>query len=128
MRVALIEDEEALQDLYKREFEAVGYILDGFVTGEVGLAGVKASQYDAILLDLMLPGINGLEVLKRIKQDEKIKNIPVVILTNLGQDQVIKQAFDLGADSYLIKASSSPKEVVWEVQSLLKKKVTETAL
>lgn len=122
----MIEDEEALQDLYAREFQAVGDILDGYVTGEEGLAGVKNNPYDVILLDLMLPGINGLEVLKQIKQDEKTKNIPVIILTNLGQDEVIKQGFSLGADSYLIKASNSPKEVVWEVQNLLKKKLAET--
>ncbi len=122
MRVALIEDEEALRDLYQREFLEVGYILDGFATGEEGLAGVAQNQYDAILLDLMLPGVNGLEILKQIKLDDKLKDIPVIILTNLGQDEVIKQGFKLGADSYLIKSSNSPKEVVAEVQNIIRRK------
>lgn len=126
MRVALIEDEEVLRDLYKREFQSVGYVLDGFANGEDGLVGVKQNKYDVILLDLMLPGVDGLEILKQIKQDDKTKNIPVIILTNLGQDEVIKQGFNLGADGYLIKSSNSLKEVVEEVQNILNKKGTIT--
>lgn len=122
MRVALIEDEEVLRDLYKREFQSVGYVLDGFANGEDGLVGVKQNKYDIILLDLMLPGVDGLEILKQIKQDDKTKNIPVIILTNLGQDEVIKQGFNLGADGYLIKSSNSLKEVLEEVQNIVEKK------
>ncbi|KKR79503.1 MAG: Two component transcriptional regulator, winged helix family [Candidatus Daviesbacteria bacterium GW2011_GWA1_41_61] len=122
MRVALIEDEEVLRDLYKKEFQSVGYVLDGFANGEEGLAGVKQNKYDVILLDLMLPGIDGLEILKQIKQDDKTKNTPVIILTNLGQDEVIRQGFNLGAEGYLIKSSNSFKEVVEEVQNILNKK------
>ena len=70
----------------------------------------------------MLPGIDGLEILKQIKQDDKTKNTPVIILTNLGQDEVIRQGFNLGAEGYLIKSSNSFKEVVEEVQNILNKK------
>lgn len=122
MRIALIEDEEALRDLYKMEFEARGDLLDGYATGEAGLAGIKQNLYDIILLDLMLPDVNGLEILKELKQDSRLKNIPVIILTNLGQDNVIKIGFSLGADGYLIKAANSPKEVVQEVLNLLETK------
>lgn len=125
MRVALIEDEDFLRELYKREFEAAGFNLDGFATGEDGLAALKQNQYDVILLDIMLPGINGLQVLKQIKQDEATKGIPVILLTNLGQDEVIKEGFTLGAEGYLIKAAYSTKQVVEEMKNILKGKTPQ---
>lgn len=125
MRVALIEDEDFLRELYKREFEAAGFSLDGFATGEDGLAALKQNQYDVVLLDIMLPGMNGLQVLKQIKQDETTKGIPVILLTNLGQDEVIKEGFTLGAEGYLIKAAYSTKQVVEEMKNILKGKTPQ---
>lgn len=125
MRVALIEDEDFLRELYKREFEAAGFSLDGFATGEDGLVALKQNQYDVILLDIMLPGINGLQVLKQIKQDGATKGIPVILLTNLGQDEVIKEGFTLGAEGYLIKAAYSTKQVVEEMKNILKGKTPQ---
>lgn len=125
MRLILIEDEGSLRDLYKREFEAKGFTLEGFATGREGLTALKQGKYDAMLLDIMLPDIDGLEVLKKTKEDEKLKSLPVIVLTNLGQDKVMKDSFALGADGYLVKANYSIQEAVDEVTKILKEKHPE---
>lgn len=124
MKIALIEDEESLRSLYLKAFQEAGVTLDGFASGEEGLAAVKQNAYDLVLLDIMLPGIDGLEVLKEIRQDINIKTTPVVLLTNLGQDVVIKQAFELGVSGYFIKSSISTREIIEEVKNVLQRKAT----
>lgn len=125
MRIILIEDESALQDLYKREFVSHGFNLEGFSTGKEGLAALAQNSYDLLLLDIMLPDIDGLEILKQIKQTEKTKDLPVILLTNVGQDQIIKQGFSLGADGYLIKAYYSTSEIVQQVKKVIQEKYPE---
>lgn len=122
MKFILIEDEGSLRDLYKREFEAKGFALEGFATGKEGLAAIRNGKYDVVLLDIMLPDIDGLEVLKRIKEDAKTQNLPVILLTNLGQDKVIKDGFAMGANGYFVKAHYSIQEIVDAVVKLLKEK------
>lgn len=125
MKIILIEDEGSLRDLYKREFETQGFTLEGFATGKEGLEALGKNQYDAMLLDIMLPDISGIEVLKKVKETEGTKTMPVVLLTNLGQDTVIKQGFSLGAEGYLVKAYYSTKEIVEEVKKILQEKHPE---
>lgn len=115
----LIEDDDSIRELYLDEFKRSGFEIDGFATGKEGLASLGQKQYDVVLLDIMLPDTNGLEVLKQIKQNPASKNIKVVLLTNLAQDLIIKQGFELGAVGYLIKLSYNPEQVVEEVKRLL---------
>ena len=118
-KILLIEDEDFIRDLYKRQIDLAGYQTDAVGDGKEGLELLSQNVYDLVLLDIMLPGINGLQVLKAIKQDEKIKHLPVVLLTNLGQESVVKEGFALGAKEHIIKASVTPDQIVEKVKALL---------
>jgi len=87
--------------------------------GEIALKVVKESKFDCILLDVMLPKLAGLEVLRRIKEDSATKNIPVMILSNLGQDEIIRQALQIGAKAYIVKSLYTPNQVVNEIRGLI---------
>lgn len=125
-KVILIEDEESIRELYKRQLTLAGLQVDAFATGKEGLNAVINGQYDLLLLDIMLPDINGLEILKEVKKNEKTKTTPVLLLTNLGQDAVIKEGFQLGAEGYILKAAYTPDQIIQEVKNILQKKQTLT--
>lgn len=127
-KILLIEDEDFIRDLYKRQFEKAGFTVDGFAKGKEGLDASTKNQYDLLLLDIMLPDINGIEILKQVKQNSFSKNMPVVMLTNLGQDSVIKEGFTLGAEGYLIKASFTPDQVVQEATNILNQAQAKNAI
>lgn len=122
MKVLLVEDEEFIRDLFKRQLDLSGFTTDAFGTGQDGLSALSKNGYDLVLLDIMLPDINGLQILQNIRQNPATKNIVVVLLTNLGQDAVIKQGFELGADGYLVKAAYTPDQIVQEVKNIVQKK------
>lgn len=121
-KILLIEDEPFVREMYHDEFTKDGFIIDSFATGKEGLAALSKNQYDLLLLDIMLPDTNGLEVLKQIKQNPATKNTKVILLTNLGQEEIVKQGFNLGADKYLIKMSYNPDQIIQEVKSFLEGK------
>lgn len=125
-KLLLVEDEEYIRDLYKRQLDLAGLMTDAFGLGNEGLAAAEKNPYDLILLDIMLPDINGLQILQKIKQNPMSKNTPVVLLTNLGQDAVIKQGFELGADGYLVKAAYTPDQIVQEIKNIMAKPPTSS--
>lgn len=127
MKVLLVEDEEFIRDLFKRQLDLSGFTTDAFGTGQDGLSAITKNAYDLVLLDIMLPDINGLQILQSIRQNPTTKNIVVVLLTNLGQDAVIKQGFELGADGYLVKAAYTPDQIVQEVKNIIQKKQAQRA-
>lgn len=112
-KVLLVEDEPLLIDLYSEAFENEGFNLVVADDGNVGLK--KANDLpDLILLDILLPGMNGFEVLSRLKKNAKTKDIPVIVLTNLGSEQTDKDkrlALSLGAVDYLVKSYHTPEEL-----------------
>src|SRR5258708_18596785 len=118
-KLALIEDEEFIRDLYKRQLDLANLPTDAFANGQEGLRALQTGTYDLLLLDIMLPDTNGLEILKQIKQNPKINKLPVVLLTNLGQDVIIKEGFALGAEGYLIKSSLTPSQIVQEIKNII---------
>lgn len=122
MKVLLVEDEEFIRDLFKRQLDLSGFTTDAFGTGKDGLSAISKNAYDLVLLDIMLPDINGLQILQNIRQNPTTKGVAVVLLTNLGQDAVIKQGFELGADGYLVKAAYTPDQIVQEVKNIMQKK------
>lgn len=127
MKVLLVEDEEFIRDLFKRQLDLSGFNTDAFANGQDGLAAISKNAYDLVLLDIMLPDINGLQILQNIRQNPASKNIAVVLLTNLGQDAIIKQGFELGADGYLVKAAYTPDQIVQEVKNIMQKKNAQHA-
>jgi CheY-like chemotaxis protein len=118
-KILLIEDDEMFAALYKRQFIAGGREVDIAVNGTDGLAAVTKNHYDLVLLDILLPDIDGTEVFRQMKSQDVTKNIPVVFLTNLSQEENIEKAFQLGAKGYLVKASYTPDQVVQEIKNFL---------
>lgn len=110
-KILLIEDDFFIRDLYNRILGQVGFEM---ILAEDGIQGLELSKVkpDLILLDIMLPKMNGLEVLKRIKEAPDTAKIPVLLLTNLGQAEIVKKAFELGASGYLLKLDTSPAQLV----------------
>lgn len=120
--VLIIEDEQALLDSYSEILEGAGFHVLGAIDGYKGLEILKKdhSTIDLVILDLMMPGIDGLEVLKTVEGNEQeYGNVPTIVLTAMTSEQVIKQAFDLGADSYLLKAELDYDELVPQVNKVL---------
>lgn len=118
-KILLIEDDDLIRQLYADQLKAAGLEVFDYPNGQSGLAALKQAKYDLIILDIMLPDINGLEILKQIKKDSNLKSIPIVLLTNLGQDSIIKEGFKLGADAYFIKLAYNPDQIVAEVKNIL---------
>lgn len=118
-KIVIIEDEVALQDALKKAFTAEGYeVYQGF-DGEEGLAVIKDKKPDMILLDLILPKKHGFEVLEEMKKSDDIKDIPVLVLTNLEESTEVMKAIELGARGYLIKANYALKEVLAKVKDII---------
>ena len=117
-RILLVEDDKTLCQIYRINFELDGFELEEAHDGKVGLAYALNHQPNLIILDLMLPGINGLELLKIIKEKETTKDIPVLILTNLSGEET-DEAQKLGASACFQKTSLTPKVLIDEAKKLL---------
>src|SRR3990172_12362609 len=118
-KILLVEDEDFIRDLYVRQLTKAGLAVKSAVDGQSGLAMLKSEPFDLLLLDIMLPGMNGLQVLREFKTQNPQSSMITILLTNLGQEAVIKEGFELGAQAYLIKASYTPDQVVNEVKNAL---------
>ncbi|KKQ67309.1 MAG: Two component transcriptional regulator, winged helix family [Candidatus Daviesbacteria bacterium GW2011_GWA2_38_24] len=118
-KILIVEDESFIADLYARQLTLAGFKPKIAGDGNSGLKDLESEDFDLLLLDIMLPGMNGLEMLKKWREKAPKNDMPVLLLTNLGQDAVIKEGFSLGAQGYLIKASYTPDQVVTEVKNAL---------
>lgn len=119
-KVVLIEDDEFLVNMYDTKLNEEGFEVVSALDGETGERTIKNEAPDVILLDILLPKKDGFEVLKSIREDSKTKDIPVILLTNLGQKEDVDKGLKLGANDYLIKAHFTPTEVVSKIRELLK--------
>lgn len=121
-KILIVEDDQFLREFYQELLQAEGYFVDTAQDGEIGLSKLRSNDYDMVLLDLMLPKKDGVGILRDLKAaPPKSPNMTIVVLTNLGQDSVIKECFDLGADGYLIKSALNPDQVITEVKNYLNK-------
>jgi len=120
-KILLVEDEKGLSEMYKTKFEMENYEIVQSFDGKDGLEKAKEINPDIILLDIILPKLDGFLVLKELKSDDKLKEIPVLLLTNLGQEDDIKKGKKLGADGYFVKANHNPAEIVDKVKEQLNK-------
>ncbi|MBI4138177.1 MAG: response regulator [Candidatus Wildermuthbacteria bacterium] len=118
-KILIIEDDKFLRELISQKVAREGYEVLDAVDGESGLKMAQAESPDLILLDLILPGMDGFEVLSRIKGDEKTGKVPVVIISNLGQKDDVDKGMAMGAADYLIKAHFTPGEIVEKIASVL---------
>lgn len=120
--ILIVEDDVFLADLYRTKFELEGFEVYVAYDGEKGIELVSKKKPEIILLDLILPKVNGFVVLETIKKDKKVKNIPVILLTNLSQKADVEKGLALGAVDYLIKAHFMPSEVVTKIKKIIKKR------
>ena len=118
-KIVIVEDEEALARVLKEKFENEGFEIDLAMDGKVALPIIQKMRPDLVLLDLMLPKRDGIDVLKDIKADRDLENLPVIVLSNLDGDEDIKQAISLGAKDYFVKSQHPIKEVVEKVKDFL---------
>lgn len=120
-KVLLIEDEDEIRAVYAEVLKDEGFVVAEAADGTEGLKLVLDDEWDLLLLDIMLPGEDGLHILKSAKENVRLKFKPVILLTNLGNESIINEAFKLGADGYLIKAQITPDKIVEEVKNYLNK-------
>lgn len=118
-KVLLIEDEDMLSEMYKVKFEKEGFEFLRATEGASGIELVKKEKPDIILLDVIMPKMDGFAVLESLKKDPATKRAKVILLTNLGQDEDVRKGKDMGADDYLVKANFTPTQVVEKVRGLL---------
>ncbi|MDD4290190.1 MAG: response regulator [Patescibacteria group bacterium] len=120
IKVLIVEDEEMLVNMYISKFEKEGFEPMKASNGKAGLELAQKENPDIILLDVIMPEMDGFMVLRELKSGTKTKNIPIIMLTNLGQDEDIKKGNELGAKDYLVKANLTPAQVVDKVKEILK--------
>ncbi len=119
--VLLIEDDPLLIDIYTAKFKDAGFLTEVATDGENGLKKLKDKKFDCLLLDIVLPQIDGWRVLRELKRNnEKTKNLKIIILSNLGQREEVEKGMRMGAAKYLIKSRYTPSEVVEEIKKVLK--------
>jgi DNA-binding response OmpR family regulator len=119
-KILIVEDDRFLRELIARKLKNEGYEVLEAVDGEEGLKRIKEEKPDLVLLDLILPGIDGFEVLAKAKEDPDTAQIPVIILSNLGQREEIEKGMKLGAIDYLIKAHFTPGEIIEKIKNILR--------
>ncbi len=121
-KILIVDDEIDLRAMFKDILSTFGYDSDEAEDGVVCLEKMEKNKYDLILLDLMMPRMDGMEALTQIKKDpKKYGDAPILILTNLTSDVAIKEGFERKADGYLIKTELTPEQVVEEIEKVLKK-------
>jgi len=118
--ILIIEDDKFLRELIVRKLTEEGFGVSEAVDGEEGIKKIKEEKPDLVLLDLILPGIDGFEVLSQMRKESALSSIPVIILSNLGQKEDVEKGLKMGAVDYLIKAHFTPGEIIDKIKSALK--------
>jgi DNA-binding response OmpR family regulator len=119
-KILIVEDDKFLRELISQKLLKEGYDISEAVDGEKGLKAIKNEKPDLVLLDLILPGMDGFEVLTKVKEDTATAQVPIIILSNLGQKDDIERGLKLGAIDYLIKAHFTPGEIIEKIKSVIK--------
>jgi len=118
-KILIVEDDKFLRDLITQKLNAENFDVVIAQDGEEGIRKIEEEKPDLVILDLLLPVIDGFEVLKRMKANSKIADTPVIILSNLGQKEDVERGMALGAKDYMIKAHFTPNEVIDKVKKYL---------
>lgn len=119
IRLLLVEDDKFLRELLSGKLEREGYTVFGAFNGEEAVNHLRVNTPHLILLDLVLPGSDGFEILANLKQNPETANIPVIVLSNLGSRDDIDKAMNLGARNFMVKAHHTPQEIVETIKKVL---------
>lgn len=117
--ILLVEDDPFLNDIYATKLKEAGFSVEVTEDGKTALKKLSDKVPDLLVLDIVLPHINGWDILKTIQKDENLRNFPVIVLSNLGQKTEVEKGLRLGAIKYLIKAHYTPSEVIEEIKKML---------
>jgi DNA-binding response OmpR family regulator len=118
-KIAIIEDDQAISQMYRIKFESEGYIVETAENGVLGLELAEKMKPDIILLDLMMPEMNGDEMLAKLRKTSWGKNIKVVILTNVGEQEIPEPVKEMGVSAFILKADMTPRQVVEVIKKQL---------
>lgn len=113
--VLIVEDEQSMQRALKNKLEHAGYVVCTAIDGEDALVSLRGSKLDLVLLDLIMPKMDGITVLRQMKADDQLRSVPVVILTNLSSGDKVAEAMQLGTFDFLVKANYSLDDVLKKV-------------
>jgi DNA-binding response OmpR family regulator len=117
--ILVVEDDKFLRELLTNKIKKEGFSVVEAIDGENGLAMVAEKNPQLIVLDLLLPGIGGFEVMEKLRADSKTEKIPVIVLSNLGAQEDMDRAYSLGAKQFMIKAHHTPQEIVNQIKKVL---------
>ncbi|HEX5413462.1 MAG TPA: response regulator transcription factor [Terriglobia bacterium] len=120
-RVAIIEDEKDIVDLVRYNFRKEGFVIESFSSGRDGLEYIRNNSVDLVLLDVMLPDVDGMEICRRVRADESLKALPIIFLTAKGEEIDRVVGLELGADDYVVKPFS-PRELVARAKAVLRRR------
>lgn len=120
-KIILVEDEQLLREICSKKLQKMGFNVSTAIDGAEALKKIKNEKPDLVLLDIMLPTMDGFEILKQLRSEANpaVAKIPVVMLSNLGQDSDVKRAMQLGANAYMIKAEFTTDEITMKVKEVL---------
>lgn len=118
-KILIIEDDKFLRDLASSKLKREGFDTFSAQNANEGFGILAKTKADLILLDIILPGIDGFEVLRRLKCDNALKTIPVILLSNLGQEKDVERGLKLGAAEYIIKAHYTLDEIIEKIKNVL---------
>lgn len=117
--ILVVEDDDFIRDLFVTKLSSLGYKVEVAKDGRDALTKIKTAKPALVLLDLVLPKMDGFEVLSHVREDEAASAIPIVVLSNLGEPKDITKAKDLGARDYIIKANYTPSEIASKIEGLI---------
>lgn len=119
MKVLIVEDDKFMAEALAMKFKEASFAIAHLENGEKVVAEAVIQKPDAVILDILLPDKNGFEVLKELKKEDETKNIPVIIVSNLGSKDDFEKGSQLGAVGFMVKATVSPEDVVAKVKQVI---------
>jgi DNA-binding response OmpR family regulator len=118
-KILLVEDDSFLIDIYTTKLKESGFSVEVASEGDEAIRKAKEEEFDLVLLDIVLPKVDGWDILRQIKAESKLKDLKVIIISNLSQKEEVEKGMNLGAEKYLIKAHYTPSEVAKEIKEVL---------
>ena len=119
--VLVVEDDVILANMYTQKLETENYGVEVCYDGAEGYEKIKLDKPSVVIMDLLMPNMNGFEVLQKVKADEKLKNTPIILLSNVAAPGEAQKALNAGASAYFVKAETKPSDIVAKVKDLLSK-------